>query len=140
MPEFKNLSTLDIQFSNNYIFLSAPFDSTRTKGALPLPGNTGYNFNQISAEYLSSNARLPSFTVRAETGQFYTGWKRNQTCLSSSVLMFPELSRQPQECADWKMKTYDLMGGKRFEFFFLFSKLLMKIWSALNDSCYFVCL
>lgn len=73
MPEFKDLSTLDIRLSNNYIFLSAPFDPTRTKGAQPLPGNTGYNFNQISAEYMSSNAGLLSFTARAETGQFYTG-------------------------------------------------------------------
>ncbi|HAX92437.1 MAG TPA: hydrolase [Bacteroidales bacterium] len=73
MPEFKDLSTLDIQFSNNYIFLSAPFDPTRTKGALPLPGNKGYNFNQISADYMSSNAGLLSFTARAETGQFYNG-------------------------------------------------------------------
>ena len=73
MPEFKDLSTLDIRLSNNYIFLSAPFDPTRTKGAQPLPGNKGYNFNQISAEYLSSNAGLLSFTARAETGQFYNG-------------------------------------------------------------------
>lgn len=73
MPEFKDLSTLDIQFSNNYIFLSAPYDPTRTKGALPLPGNQGCNFNQISAEYISSNAGLLSFTARAETGQSYTG-------------------------------------------------------------------
>ena len=73
MPEFKDLSTLDIQFSNNYIFLSAPFDPTRTKGAVPLPGNKGYYFNQVSAEYLSSNAGLLSFTARAETGQFYNG-------------------------------------------------------------------
>ena len=73
MPEFKDLSTLDIRLSNNYIFLSAPFDPTRTKGAQPLPGNTGYNFNQIGAEYMSSNAGLLSFTARAETGQFYTG-------------------------------------------------------------------
>lgn len=73
MPEFKDLSTLDIQFSNNYIFLSAPFDPTRTSGALPLPGNKGYYFNQVSAEYLSNNAGLLSFTARAETGQFYNG-------------------------------------------------------------------
>jgi len=73
MPEFKDLSTLDIQLSNNYIFLAAPFDPTRTKGGLPLPGEKGYNFNQISAEYMSSNAGLLSFTARAETGQFYTG-------------------------------------------------------------------
>jgi len=139
MPEFKDLSSLDIQFSNNYIFLSAPFDPTRNKGALPLPANTGYNFIQIGAEYLSSNAGLLSFTVRTETGQFYTGWNRNQKCLSSSVLLFPELSRQPQWCEDGKMKVFNLMVGKSFEFFFLFSRLLMKIWSALNDSCSFVC-
>jgi hypothetical protein len=57
----------------------------------------------------------------------------------SSVLMSPELSRQSQECEDGKMKIFDLMEGKGFEFFSLFSKLLMKIWSALNESCYFVC-
>lgn len=73
MPEFKDLSTLEIQFSNNYIFLLAPFDPTRTKGALPLPGDKGYYFNQVSSEYISSNAQLLSFTARVETGQFYTG-------------------------------------------------------------------
>jgi hypothetical protein len=73
MPEFKDLSTLDIQFSNNYVFLIVPFDPTRTKGASPLPGNESYSYNQVSAEYISSNAILLSFTARAETGQFYTG-------------------------------------------------------------------
>lgn len=73
MPEFKDLSTLDIRLSNNYIFLSAPFDPTRSKDALPLPGDKGYYFNQVSAEYISSNARLLTFTARTEAGQFYNG-------------------------------------------------------------------
>ncbi len=70
---FKNMSTFEFQYSNNFIFLTYDFDPTRTPNGIPLPGDTGYFFNQISAQYISSATKLFTFTGESAIGQFYSG-------------------------------------------------------------------
>jgi hypothetical protein len=70
---FKNQSITEAQFSNQYIFLTRDFDPTRTPGAVPLPGNQGYTFNQVSLSYRSNPATLFSFNAETTVGQFFNG-------------------------------------------------------------------
>jgi hypothetical protein len=70
--EFKDQSTLEIYYSNHYIFLTREFDPTRS-GGIPLANHKGYTFNQLTSAYQSSLSKL--FTYNAETtfGQYYNG-------------------------------------------------------------------
>jgi len=70
---FRNQSSASAGLSNQYIFLTRDFDPTRTPGAVPLPGNQGYTFNQLSLSYRSNPANLFSFDVQSTVGQFFNG-------------------------------------------------------------------
>lgn len=70
---FKNQSRVELQYSNNYIFLTHDFDPTRTEGGIPLPGDTGYIYNQVTAQYMSNMANIFTFSGQSTIGQFYTG-------------------------------------------------------------------
>ena len=60
-------------FNNNFIYLFQPFDPTRTPGAVPLPGETGYYFNQANLEYNSNNTSLLTYGANTTFGQFFNG-------------------------------------------------------------------
>ncbi|MEC7771323.1 MAG: DUF5916 domain-containing protein [Bacteroidota bacterium] len=70
---FRNQARVEARFSNNYIYLLDSFDPTRTPGAAPLPGDTGYYFNQFNLSYQSNATNV--FTYNAETtlGRFFNG-------------------------------------------------------------------
>lgn len=70
---FKNRATAEASFTNNFIFLTAPFDPTRTEGATPIPGDQGYYFNQFEAEYMSNNTNLLTYGMNATIGGFFNG-------------------------------------------------------------------
>jgi hypothetical protein len=70
---FKKSSTFEVDFVNNFIFLTSPFDPTNTKGSKPLPGNVGYRFNNITTSFASNNAKLFTYSFMANVGKFYTG-------------------------------------------------------------------
>ena len=70
---FKDQATSEVTFTNNFIFLTAPFDPTRSTGAIPIPGNQGYHFNQIGFEYLSNNTNLLTYGANAKLGRFFNG-------------------------------------------------------------------
>lgn len=70
---FRNQATAEASFTNNYIFLTAPFDPTRTPGATPLPGDQGYYFNQVSFAYQSNNTNLLTYQAEATVGRFFNG-------------------------------------------------------------------
>ena len=69
----KDQSTFRATLSNKFIHLTNPFDPTRTKGGVPLPGNADYYFNQFSAEYVTSPAKLLTFTGTTTFGEFFNG-------------------------------------------------------------------
>jgi len=69
----RNRATAEASFSNNFIFLARPFDPTRTPGAVPLPGNQGYEFSQLSLEYQSNNTSVFTYGTEATVGRFFNG-------------------------------------------------------------------
>jgi hypothetical protein len=79
---FRNQSTAEASFTNNFIFLTAPFDPTRTAGATPLPGSQGYDFNQFSMEYESNNSNIFTYGATATLGRFFNG---NITAVGGTV-------------------------------------------------------
>lgn len=101
---FKDQSTLDVQMLDNFIYLSAPFDPTRT-GSTPLPADAGYRFYQAFAAYTSNTAQLLTYTVNTTLGQFFNGeryglsttvgyryqpWVSGQVSLSYDAISLPE--------------------------------------------------
>jgi hypothetical protein len=74
---FKNQSTVEIELSNQYVYLLRDFDPTRTTGAIPLPGNKGYRFNEVNIEYQSNRAKLFNFNASSTIGSFYNGDRLN---------------------------------------------------------------
>ena len=71
--EFQDQSALTIRANHQYIFLMNDFDPTRSPGSIPLPGNTGYSFNRVSAEFTSNPLDLFTYSVESTIGQFFNG-------------------------------------------------------------------
>lgn len=71
--EFKNQAQFEFEFSRQFIYLSNPFDPTRSENATPLPGNTGYNFSDWTAKYQSNLANPLIFTSEFSYGGFFNG-------------------------------------------------------------------
>ncbi len=71
--EFKNQAQLTANYINQYIFLTAEFDPTRTDGGVPLAGDKGYTFNQANLEYTSNNTNLLTYTINTTLGEFFNG-------------------------------------------------------------------
>ena len=71
--EFKKQDQLAFAFRNQYVYLSNPFDPTRSENGVPLDANRDYNFNQWSVEYQSNVARLFNFSSEFSYGSFYNG-------------------------------------------------------------------
>lgn len=71
--EFKKQDQLAFAFRNQYVYLSNPFDPTRSENGIPLDANRDYNFNQWSLEYQSNVARLFNFSSEFSYGSFYNG-------------------------------------------------------------------
>jgi len=71
--DFKDQSRVTFGMANNYIYLTDDFDPTGTEGAIPLPGNQGYTFNQATAEYQSNMSQLVTFNGSVTAGQFFNG-------------------------------------------------------------------
>lgn len=71
--QFNDQSTLIVQFANHYIFLLGEFDPTRSIGGIPLSGNRGYTFNQVTTTYQSNMGKVLSFNATSTVGQFFNG-------------------------------------------------------------------
>ncbi len=70
---FTNQATLRADIRNNFTFLTFDFDPTRTPGAVPIPGNRGYDYSNASINYTSNPAKVFSFTLLTSGGQFFNG-------------------------------------------------------------------
>ena len=71
--EFKKQDQLSFVLRNQYVYLSSPFDPTRSENGVPLDANRDYNFNEWSVEYQSNVARLFNFSSQFSYGSFYNG-------------------------------------------------------------------
>lgn len=63
----------ELEYINYYIFLTRPFDPTRSADGVPLPGDTGYYFNDLTATYTSDSSEDLYFDVEATAGEFFNG-------------------------------------------------------------------
>ncbi len=70
---FKDRSTIDMVYSNQFVYLTDEFDPTRTDGGIALPGDSSYRFSSFNAEYQTNRASLVTFTGNMTAGQLYTG-------------------------------------------------------------------
>lgn len=71
--EFKSLEQLSAQFSRRYVFLTDEFEPTGNDGAIPLPGNLGYNFNSFQMSFESDRRKIFSYTIQPGYGGFFNG-------------------------------------------------------------------
>ena len=71
--DFANQSSIEFQLEHNYTFLFNDFDPTRTNGAVPIPGNQGYTFEQVEIEYESNPTRLFTYATEMSLGEFFNG-------------------------------------------------------------------
>jgi len=71
--EMKNLSQFGIGYSNRFIFLNNSFDPTSTEGAIELPGNQNYNFNNVNFSYRSNRANVLAYEGNSSIGSFFNG-------------------------------------------------------------------
>ncbi len=70
---FKSFSEFNIQYSNQYIFLTEPFDPTNTDGAIELPSDQDYTFGALGVGYKSNEANVFAVETEATFGNFYNG-------------------------------------------------------------------
>ena len=71
--ELRNLAQGNIFLSKNYVYLNFPFDPSRKQDAVPLPAQTGYNYNQLQLGYRSNNTKLFTYGANMTLGQFFNG-------------------------------------------------------------------
>ena len=69
---FKDQAVLHFDYSNLYTYLVFGFDPTRS-GGVPIPGNTGYNYNTFNVTYQSNPAKRFSFNTLTSGGEFFNG-------------------------------------------------------------------
>ena len=71
--EFKSLEQLSAQFSRRYVFLTEDFEPTGNEGAIPLPGNLGYNFSNFEMSFESDRRKVFSYSIKPGFGGFFNG-------------------------------------------------------------------
>lgn len=71
--EFKDRSSVNVRYQNQYIYLTEGFDPTRTEGGIPLPGLAGYRFSSVRTRYQSNRTKLLTFNGNLTVGEFFNG-------------------------------------------------------------------
>jgi hypothetical protein len=59
--------------SNNYTYLFDSFDPTNTEEAIPIPGDKGYHYNNVRANYQSDMRKIFSYSAETTLGRFFNG-------------------------------------------------------------------
>ncbi|MEP0132586.1 MAG: DUF5916 domain-containing protein [Eudoraea sp.] len=70
---FKDQSRFSAEFSHKFTFLIDEFDPTDTDGGIPLPGNQGYYYNSVKAEFNSDRRKIFSYSLEPSIGRFFNG-------------------------------------------------------------------
>jgi hypothetical protein len=71
--EFRTLERLQARFRRQYIFLTDEFEPTGKDNAVALPGDLGYNFNNVEVEFRSDERKVFSYSVQPGIGGFFNG-------------------------------------------------------------------
>ncbi|MFS4494086.1 DUF5916 domain-containing protein [Maribacter sp. 2308TA10-17] len=70
---FTDQSQGQLGFSNSFVYLTDPFDPTRSEDGIKLPANQEYHFNQFSLSYQSNRGNVFFFQTDASLGRFFNG-------------------------------------------------------------------
>ncbi|UZR96829.1 DUF5916 domain-containing protein [Chondrinema litorale] len=70
--EFRDQSSLEMQYLDQYIYLTNDFNPTGKEGDAIL-GNTGYDFKQLTATYTSNVTKPFTYGFTTTLGQFFNG-------------------------------------------------------------------
>jgi hypothetical protein len=70
--QFRDQSELELTYRDQYVYLNNDFNPSGKPGA-PIPGESGYNFNQISLSYRSNVTRPFTFSLSSSAGEFFNG-------------------------------------------------------------------
>lgn len=71
--EFKSLEQISAQVSRRFVFLTDEFEPTGADGAVPLPGNLGYNFISYQMAFESDQRKIFSYSIEPGFGGFFNG-------------------------------------------------------------------
>lgn len=82
--QFNNQSQARLEFTNSYTFLFDDFDPTGIVGAIPLPENEDYHYNNVEFGYQSDQRKLFSYDVQSTVGRLFNG---NRFSLEGSMTM-----------------------------------------------------
>ncbi len=70
---FNTLEEVQLAFEKRFVFLTDEFEPTGKNGALALPANTGYHFNNIGMRFASDQRKLFSYRIAPNYGEFFNG-------------------------------------------------------------------
>jgi hypothetical protein len=70
--EWLNKSTIKADLENSYVYLTDPFDPTNS-GGIPLPAETEYRWNELSATFTSDIRKPFNFMLMILNGGYYNG-------------------------------------------------------------------
>lgn len=71
--QFKSLEEVGVAFEKRFVFLTDEFEPTGVDGAIDLPANTGYHFNNVGFAFESDERKLFNFRIEANLGEFFNG-------------------------------------------------------------------
>lgn len=71
--EFRNQSNLELRYTWDYVYLTNPFDPSRTFTRQPLPANTDYSYSRWGINFVSNATRKITYSAGAAMGQFFNG-------------------------------------------------------------------
>lgn len=70
--EWLNKSIIKADLENSYVYLTEPFDPTNS-GGIPLPADTEYTSNEVSASFISDIRKPFNFMLMSLYGGYYNG-------------------------------------------------------------------
>lgn len=70
---FRNQAMATVGMNNRYTYLQNSFDPTGTDGAIELPGNLGYHYNNVELQYQSDMRKIFSHRTETTIGRFFNG-------------------------------------------------------------------
>lgn len=73
--QFRNLSRIQVEASNRYVYLYDSFDPTGLNDDNPLPGDSDYRYTSIDINYNSDQRKRFNFRLGPNIGQFFNGMK-----------------------------------------------------------------
>lgn len=82
--QFNNQSQARLEYTNTYTFLFDDFDPTGTVGAIPLPENEDFHYNNVEFGYQSDQRKLFSYDMQSTVGRLFNG---NRFSLGGSMTM-----------------------------------------------------